>query len=63
MNDRDGKIWGLPPGKLRPEQMLELTNDWQTVPEGCTIPGGVEVKLDLATGARLARLAQEPAQA
>jgi hypothetical protein len=58
VKDAEGKVWGLRAEKLRPLQVLELNgvgNEWTQVPPEATLPGGVEVKMDLETGARLAR--------
>eukprot|EP00461_Guttulinopsis_vulgaris_P002084 UN02085 len=38
-------------GKL----IFQPTYDWQTVPEDCVLPAGLEIQLDTQTGARLAR--------
>jgi hypothetical protein len=62
----DGQVWGLNSEKLRPMQIFDLSSlgdDWCEIPEDVTLPGGVEVKMDLATGRRLARYSrqEEPA--
>ena len=59
VKDAGAKVWGLKAEKLRPLETLALTNEWQAVPEGVAVPGGVEVKMDLSTGKKLARLAQD----
>ena len=58
VKDAGANVWGIKPDKLRPLETLTLTDEWQAVPEGVDVPGGVEVKMDLSTGKRLARLAQ-----
>ena len=58
MKDSVASIWGLRVEKLRPLQTLpldEVTNEWQSVPPGVVVPGGVEVRMDLGTGAKFAR--------
>ncbi len=58
MKDEEGKVWGLRAEKLRPLEVLDLSgvgNEWTPVPTEATLPGGVEVKMDLETGSRLAR--------
>jgi hypothetical protein len=58
VKDAAGNIWGLKAQKLRLLQTLKLDeggNEWQRVTPGVVIPGGVEVKMDLSTGTKLAR--------
>lgn len=58
VKDGAANIWGLKSAKLRPMQVLDLSNvgsDWTEVPIDATLPGGVEVQMNLATGSRLAR--------
>lgn len=40
---------------------FEPSNEWQVVPEGESIPKGLEVKMDLESGQRLARFADKQA--
>lgn len=40
---------------------FEPSTEWQVVPEGAMIPKGLEVKMDLESGVRMARLAEQPA--
>jgi hypothetical protein len=58
VKDAAGKVWGLRAEKLRPMKVLELSevgDEWTHVPVDATLPGGVEVKINLETGIRLAR--------
>ena len=55
VKDPDGKIWGVDKSKLRPMQVLDLTtvgDEWADVPEGATLPAGVEVRMCMTTGSR-----------
>jgi hypothetical protein len=59
VKDANAQVWGLQAVKLRPQVTLDLSREWQEVPEGVAIPGQVEVMMDLTTGKKLARLAED----
>ena len=57
VRDADGQVWGLRSEKLQPLPVLELGTTWTQVHADAALPRGCEVRLDLATGARIARQA------
>lgn len=44
-------------------QPFQVTAEWQPVPEGAVLPGGVQVTMDMETGQQMARQAPEAAPA
>ncbi len=55
VRDAGGQVWGLRSDKLRPLLVQELSTAWAPVNANAALPRGCEVRLDLATGARMAR--------
>eukprot|EP00928_Gymnodinium_smaydae_P050397 TRINITY_DN33960_c0_g1_i1.p1 TRINITY_DN33960_c0_g1~~TRINITY_DN33960_c0_g1_i1.p1 ORF type:complete len:162 (-),score=15.79 TRINITY_DN33960_c0_g1_i1:430-915(-) len=56
LRDGNGKIWGVTAEKLRPLEEITLTDEWQVVPPGKSVPAGAEYRLDVKSGQNMARL-------
>eukprot|EP00736_Rhodelphis_marinus_P007198 Rmarinus@m.29650 len=46
-------------GAKRDEDIFEPTNEWNEVLPGQSVPGGLEIRMDLQTGLKMARFVQE----
>ena len=56
VRDGSGNVWGLRPEKLRIMTTMDVDScEWQEVPEGEQIPAGMEIQMNLATGAKMVR--------
>jgi hypothetical protein len=60
---------GIPAGKFtkiggdtRDSFTFAPTREWQTVPDDAVLPPGLEIRMDMNGGAKLARLMPEPAE-
>jgi len=49
------KVWFMEVEAIEP-LLFRATSEWQAVPSGAMCPAGLEYRIDLATGQRLARL-------